>query len=297
MSSIEFDQLTKRYGNVLALDGLSATVRPGRITAFLGANGSGKTTTMRMLLGLAEPTSGTATIGGRRYRELDHPLRTVGALLDQGFHANRSARNHLRIVAMQAGVPASRVDDVLELTGIEYAARRRVGGFSLGMRQRLALASALIGDPETLVLDEPMNGLDPDGIVTMRHFLRQFADNGGTVLVSSHLLAEIAHSADDAIIIDRGRLVSAGPIADLVSRTATIAVTTTDADALSRALALQGARVERIGPDQLSVADLDRAAVGRAALDIGAVILEMRSHGDDLEDIFQSLIHPQEYAS
>jgi ABC-2 type transport system ATP-binding protein len=297
MSSIEFDQLTKRYGNVLALDGLSATVRPGRITAFLGANGSGKTTTMRMLLGLAEPTSGTATIGGRRYRELDHPLRTVGALLDQGFHANRSARNHLRIVAMQAGVPASRVDDVLELTGIEYAARRRVGGFSLGMRQRLALASALIGDPETLVLDEPMNGLDPDGIVTMRHFLRQFADNGGTVLVSSHLLAEIAHSADDAIIIDRGRLVSAGPIADLVSRTATIAVTTTDADALSRALALRGARVERIGPDQLSVADLDRAAVGRAALDIGAVILEMRSHGDDLEDIFQSLIHPQEYAS
>jgi ABC-2 type transport system ATP-binding protein len=186
---------------------------------------------------------------------------------------------------------------VLELTGIEYAARRRVGGFSLGMRQRLALASALIGDPETLVLDEPMNGLDPDGIVTMRHFLRQFADNGGTVLVSSHLLAEIAHSADDAIIIDRGRLVSAGPIADLVSRTATIAVTTTDADALSRALALRGARVERIGPDQLSVADLDRAAVGRAALDIGAVILEMRSHGDDLEDIFQSLIHPQEYAS
>src|SRR3954453_4031109 len=225
---ISFSDVTKRYGSVAALNGFSADIEPGRITAFLGANGSGKTTSMRVLLGLADPTSGTALIGGQRYGELAHPLRTVGALLDQGFQPNRSARNRLRITAGQAQVPQSRVDEVLELVELSDAAKRRVGGFSLGMRQRLGLASALIGDPTVLVLDEPFNGLDPAGIQTMRGFLRGFADSGGTVFLSSHLLAEVAHSADDAIIIDRGRLVSAGPISGLVPKSAGTVVTTTD---------------------------------------------------------------------
>ncbi len=175
MPDLELRQLTKRYGNVIAVDGLTARMSSGRITAFLGANGSGKTTTMRMLLGLSEPDAGTALIGGRRYRDLPHPLRVVGAVLDQGFHPNRSARNHLRIVAAQAGVPAQRVDETLAEVGLLDAATRRVGGYSLGMRQRLNLAAAMVGGPDTLVLDEPFNGLDPAGIQSMRAFLRDFA--------------------------------------------------------------------------------------------------------------------------
>jgi ABC-2 type transport system ATP-binding protein len=217
---IELDGLTKAYGAVTAVRELTATARAGRITAFLGANGSGKTTTMRMLLGLSRPDSGSAVLGGEPYRELPHPLRVVGAVLDQGFHPNRSARNHLRIVAAQAGVPGSRVDAVLRQVGLAEAAGRRVGGFSLGMRQRLNLAAAMIGEPRTLVLDEPFNGLDPAGITSMRQFLREFADSGGTVLLSSHLLSEIAHIADDAIIIDRGHLVTSGPVAGLAPASA-----------------------------------------------------------------------------
>src|SRR3954449_7441694 len=246
---ISFQLVSKRYGPVQALDDLSAEVHPGRITAFLGANGSGKTTSMRLLLGLAEPTAGSATIAGQPYRDLVHPTRTVGAVLDQGFHPNRSARNHLRIVAAQAAMPAERAEEVLDLVELLQAAHRRVGGFSLGMRQRLALASALIGDPEILVLDEPFNGLDPAGIATMRAFLRSFADRGGTVFLSSHLLAEVAHSADDAIVIHRGRLVSAGPVADLSTDPGGLAVTTDDADLLAVTLARRGATVARTGPD------------------------------------------------
>jgi ABC-2 type transport system ATP-binding protein len=217
--SISFHQLVKHYPDVKAVDGLTADVTAGRITAFLGTNGSGKTTTMRLLLGLSDPDSGTAMLYGRPYRELEHPLQVVGAVLDQGFHPNRTALNHLLVVAAQAGVPDSRADDVLELVGLAAAARRRVGGFSLGLRQRLGLATALIGNPSVLILDEPFNGLDPDGISTMRLFLREFADRGGTVLLSSHLLAEVATIADDAIIIRSGRVVRSGPIsgADLES--------------------------------------------------------------------------------
>jgi ABC-2 type transport system ATP-binding protein len=217
MILLAFDRLTKRYGAVTAVDGLSAGIRPGRVTVFLGANGSGKTTSMRALLGLTPPTSGTATIDGRSYRQLSHPARVVGAVLDQGFHPNRSARRHLRIAALQAGMPAGRADELLAYFGLTEAAGRRVGGYSLGMRQRLALATALIGDPGVLVLDEPFNGLDPEGITSLRAFLRRFADDGGTVFLSSHLLGEIEHVADDCIIIDRGRLVAAGPIADLLN--------------------------------------------------------------------------------
>jgi len=217
MYALTFDHLTKRFGALTALDDFTVDVRPGRITAFLGANGSGKTTSMRMLLGLANPTYGAALIGGRRYQDLGYPMRIVGAVLDQGFHPNRSARDHLRLVAREAGMPDNRVDEVLELVGLTTAARRRAGGFSLGMRQRLALGSALVGDPGVLVMDEPFNGLDPDGIATLRSFLRSFADGGGTVFLSSHLLAEVAHSADDAVVIDHGRLVAAGPVTDLAS--------------------------------------------------------------------------------
>ena len=216
MIPLAFDRLTKRYGAVTAVDGLSADIRPGRVTVFLGANGSGKTTSMRALLGLTPPTSGTATIDGRAYRQLGHPARIVGAVLDQGFHPNRSARQHLRIAALQAGMPAERADELLDYFGLTDAAGRRVGGYSLGMRQRLALATALVGNPGVLVLDEPFNGLDPEGITSLRAFLRRFADDGGTVFLSSHLLGEIEHVADDCIIIDRGRLVAAGPIAELL---------------------------------------------------------------------------------
>lgn len=217
MIPLAFAQLTKRYGAVTAVDRLTADIQPGRVTVFLGANGSGKTTSMRVLLGLTPPTSGSATIGGHAYRDLRHPTRIVGAVLDQGFHPNRRARQHLRIAAAQAGVPAQRADDLLGEFGLSDAAARRAGGFSLGMRQRLALATALIGDPGVLVLDEPFNGLDPDGITTLRAFLRRFADDGGTVLLSSHLLSEIEHVADDVVIIDRGALVTAGPLAGLMT--------------------------------------------------------------------------------
>jgi ABC-2 type transport system ATP-binding protein len=295
--SLSFHHLTKRYGAVTALDDLSADVAPGRITAFLGANGSGKTTSMRLLLGLSEPNAGSALVGGRPYASLEHPLRSVGAVIDQGFQPNRSARNHLRITAAQAQVPESRVDSVLELVELTSAADRRAGGFSLGMRQRLALASALIGDPSVLVMDEPFNGLDPAGIQTMRAFLRHFADSGGTVFLSSHLLAEVAHSADDAIIIDHGRLVTAGPIASLVPESAAIIVTSNDADLLGVTLTRRGAGVERTRHDQITVSDVTAEAIGRAAIETGVIILEMRTQGDDLETIFANLIHPKERTS
>jgi ABC-2 type transport system ATP-binding protein len=297
MSRIEFQSLTKHYGSVRALQGFTAAVEPGRITAFLGANGSGKTTSMRLLLGLSEPTAGTATIDGQLYRSLPHPMRTIGAVLDQGFHPNRSARNHLRIVAAQAGVPESRVAEVLHLVELDDAARRNVGGFSLGMRQRLALASAVIGNPSTLVLDEPFNGLDPMGIQAMRAFLRRFADDGGTVFLSSHLLAEVAQSADDAIIIDHGRLVTAGPVDTLVRGDDNVTVTTTDVDTLGAALGRRGASVTRSGGDQLQVAGVSTEVIGRTALEVGAVVLGMRTDSDDLEGIFQTLIQNQEIAS
>ena len=291
MPAITLRGLTKRYGAVTAVDGLTAEVRPGRVTAFLGANGSGKTTTMRLLLGLSEPTSGIALVGDRAYRDLPNPMRTIGAVLDQGFHPNRSARNHLRIVAAQASVSRSRVDDVLALVGLDGVANRRVGGFSLGMRQRLSLASAMIGDPSILVLDEPFNGLDPDGIMTMREFFRDFAGRGGTVFVSSHLLAEVATIADDVIIIEAGRLVTAGAIADLALGTSRISLTTPDADLLAITLGSRGAQVERVGADQLIVAGVSRDDVGRVAVDAGIAVTELRTLGDDLESIFRNLIH------
>jgi ABC-2 type transport system ATP-binding protein len=290
MPDIELSGLTKRYAPVTAVDHLTAHVRAGRITAFLGANGSGKTTTMRMLLELSEPDSGSALLGGRRYRDLPHPLRVVGAVLDQGFHPNRSARNHLRIVAAQAGVSETGVDGVLGQVGRTDATRRRVGGFSLGMRQRLNLAAAMIGQPENLVLDEPFNVLDPAGIQWMRGFLRSFADSGGTVLLSSHLLCEIAHSADDAIIIDHGRLVGAGPIARLAPASRAVRVTTPDVGVLTAALTRAGAEVRLDGNSTVMAFHLSVEEIGRMARDARVLVTEMRSQGDGLEAVFAALI-------
>jgi ABC-2 type transport system ATP-binding protein len=292
-AAIAFEGLTKRFGPLTALDQFTAEVAPGRITAFLGANGSGKTTSMRLLLGLDTPSAGSATLGGQHYRTIARPLQTVGAVIDQGFHSSRTARNHLRIVTGQAGMPGQRTDAVLDLVGLTSAADRRVGGYSLGMRQRLALAAALVGDPEILVLDEPFNGLDPEGIQILRRFLRTFADEGRTVFLSSHLLAEVAHSADDAIIIDHGRLITAGPVHELTPQSAEVLVSTKDADLLAVALNHRGATVRRQAPEQIAVAGVSREVIGSTALDIGAVILEMRSTGDDLESVFATLTTPR----
>ena len=219
MTTIAVEHLTKRYGAVSAVDDLTFRLEPGRITGFLGPNGAGKTTTMRILLGLARPTSGTATINGRPYADLHHPLRHVGALMDPNvFHPGRSGRTALRIVGAPARIPDGRVDEMLDLVGLGEAARRRVGGYSLGMRQRLALAAALLGEPEALILDEPATGLDPEGVHWLRGMLRRMADEGRTVFVSSHLLAEVAQTVDELVVINRGRLVAAGSMAELLGR-------------------------------------------------------------------------------
>ena len=218
MTIIRVHGLTKRYGPVTAVNGLGFEVRAGTVTGFLGPNGAGKTSTLRMLLGLVTPDAGTATINGHPYRELPEPLHQVGAVLEaSSFHPGRTARAHLRIQALAADADSSRVEDVLDLVGLADAADRRVGGFSLGMRQRLGLATALLADPETLILDEPANGLDPEGVRWLRDLMRGFAAEGGTVLVSSHLLAEVAQTVDEVVILDHGRLVAQGPVAELTA--------------------------------------------------------------------------------
>jgi ABC-2 type transport system ATP-binding protein len=216
MATIAVDGLTKRFGAVRAVDELSFEISGAGVTGFLGPNGAGKTTTLRMLLGLVTPDHGQATIERRRYAELDRPARTVGSLLEAtSFHPGRSARNHLRVVARAAGLADRRADEVLEQVGLADAAGRRVGGFSLGMRQRLGLATAMLGEPEVLILDEPTNGLDPAGVRWLRNLLRDLAAEGRTVLVSSHLLAEVAQTVDRVVVVDRGRLVADGTVADL----------------------------------------------------------------------------------
>jgi ABC-2 type transport system ATP-binding protein len=218
MSVIEVRGLTKQFGQVLAVDRLSFTVEAGEVVGFLGPNGAGKTTTLRMLLGLVRPDEGTATINGSAYADLAEPLHQVGAVLEaSSFHPGRTARNHLRVQALAGRADPSRVDDVLELTGLKDAADRRIGGFSLGMRQRLGLATALLPDPELLILDEPANGLDPEGVRWLRDLLRGMAAEGATVLVSSHILAEVAHTVDSVVILDRGRLVTQSSLADLTT--------------------------------------------------------------------------------
>src|ERR1700721_2897140 len=220
---IEARDLTKRYGDKLAVDHLSFTVEPGRVTGFLGPNGAGKSTTMRLILGLDRPHSGTATINGKRYADLAQPLRTVGALLEaRAMHTGRSAYNHLLFLAQSQGLPRSRVDQVLALVGLTEVARKRTGGFSLGMSQRVGIAVALLGDPEVLILDEPVNGLDPEGIRWLRSLLRSLADEGRTVLISSHLISEMALTASDLIVIGQGRLLAQTTVTELSARSTSL---------------------------------------------------------------------------
>jgi ABC-2 type transport system ATP-binding protein len=295
MAVITIEGLTKRFGQVVAVDDLSFEVDQGTVVGFLGPNGAGKTTTLRMLLGLVTPTAGTARIDGRPYRGLPDPVRQVGAVLEaSSFHPGRSARNHLRVVATAAGLPLDRTDQVLDQVGLTQAARRRVGGFSLGMRQRLGLATALLGDPQVLILDEPANGLDPEGIHWLRGLLRQLADDGRTVLVSSHVLAEVAQTVDQVVIIAGGRLVTQSTLAALTARTdQLVRVRTPQAEALQSLLAAQGIQADLDGADQLLAVNTTSEVVGKAAAAAGIVIYEMGVERSNLEDVFLQLTSSQ----
>jgi ABC-2 type transport system ATP-binding protein len=286
--------LTKHYGPVDAVEQLTFSVRAGRIAGFLGPNGSGKTTTLRMLVGLVKPTAGSATINGVPYRELHRPQRQVGVMLDAAAHPARSARNHLRVLAAEARVPAERVDEVLELVDLTSAGHRKVGGFSLGMRQRIGLAGALIGDPAILVLDEPANGLDPEGIRWLRDFLRGLAAEGRTVLLSSHVLAEVAATVDDVVLIARGRLVTQAPLADLLARTGTppLQVRTSSPAALTAVLSGPDVTVTPTGADTLTVVGLSAEAVADAAHAHGIVLYQLAASSTSLEETFFSLTAP-----
>ena len=290
---IVVDGLTKVYPKVRAVDGLSFTVRPGRVTGFLGPNGSGKTTTLRMILNLVTPTQGGATIGGARYADLAEPLSAVGAVLEaSSAHKGRTGRNHLRVVCAAAGYPVRRADEVLDIVGLTPAAKRKFRGYSMGMRQRLGIASAMIGDPQVLILDEPANGLDPEGIRWMREFLRAFASQGRTVFVSSHLLSEMEQLADDVIIIANGKMIANGKINEIVdggAHAGPVRVRTPHVDALTAELLRAGAVVNANGSGALEVRGVDAAAVGRAALAAQAELHELVTERPDLEQVFLEL--------
>jgi ABC-2 type transport system ATP-binding protein len=287
---LEVRALTKRFGETTAVEDLSFAVPAGRITGFLGPNGAGKTTTLRALLGLVAPTAGEALVTGVPYRQLPEPTGTVGAVLEaSSYHPARSGRNHLRVLAAAAGVPSGRVEDVLadvELTG---AAHRRVGGYSLGMRQRLSVAGALLGAPMLLVLDEPANGLDPEGIRWLRDFLRSFAGGGGTVFISSHVLAEVARLADEVAIIHRGRLIAHEPLEALTARAAGgTVVRTPQAEALRDRLAQSGVEAALAAAGELRVA-APPERVGEVAAEAGVVLHELRGEEASLEEVFLEL--------
>ncbi|HEV3496438.1 MAG TPA: ABC transporter ATP-binding protein [Actinomycetes bacterium] len=285
--------LTKTYGTLRAVEDLSFTVEPGTITGFLGPNGAGKTTTLRMLLGLITPDAGSATISGHPYRALPAPNDQVGAVLEaSGFHPARSGRNHLRVYCTVNGYLPDRADRVLELLGLADAGRRPVRGYSLGMRQRLALATALLGDPRVLILDEPANGLDPEGIAWLRRLLRGLADQGRTVLVSSHVLSEVQQLVDQVVILHRGRLVRQGALTELADQQTGVSVRTPHADQLLAALARTGvnqAQLQRTGPDQLQVTGLAAAEIGRLAVAERVELHQLTTEHSDLEKAFLAL--------
>jgi len=289
---IEINGLSKNFGTVRAVDNLSFTVEPGRVTGFLGPNGSGKTTTLRMLLGLVHPSAGTATIGGRDYRELENPSRTVGAVLEAtSFHPARRARTHLRLAARAGGHDERRADEVLGLVGLTADAKRKVGGFSMGMRQRLELATALIGDPDVLILDEPSNGLDPQGIAWLRDFMRYFAGEGRTVLVSSHLLAEMAQTIDDAVIVSFGQLKAKGTLEQITAGMTGIVMRarTPEADRLCAVLTGAGIAFSRITSDEVTMDGVTPQQVGPLLAENRIVLYELVQEGGDLESVFLSL--------
>lgn len=288
---LEFSGLTKRFGAVTAVESFSARVEPGMVTGFLGPNGAGKTTTLRILLGLVSATEGTATIGGVPYASLRHPLRSVGAALEaSSFHPARTAHNHLKIYAQAAGLPLSRVDESLAVVGLESVADRKVGGFSLGMRQRLGLAYALLGDPGVLVLDEPVNGLDPEGIKWMRGLLRTLAAQGRTVLLSSHLLSEVQQSVDNLVIISRGRLVYQGGLEEL-SATEQSLVVADSPDRAGLAAAFAAAELDfDVLRSGLVVRGQEPADLGQIALGAGVPLSSLARKGGGIEEIFLDLV-------
>jgi ABC-2 type transport system ATP-binding protein len=291
--ALEIRSLTKRYGATAAVNDLSFSVPHGSVTGFLGPNGAGKTTTMRVLLGLAAPTQGETFVLGAPYVTLDRPLARVGASLEvTGFHPGRTARNHLRIVAMQGGLDQGRVDHVLAATGMTEYAAQRVGGFSVGMKQRLALSAALLGEPEVLILDEPANGLDPAGVAWLRGFLQRFAADGGAVLISSHILAEVAEAADRVVVIDRGRMLREGPTSDLTDGGSVVIARSPDTAQLRQALEAEGATlVEASGALEVSGLAIER--VGELAARDGLVLHELRTRTNTLEQAFLSLTEPR----
>jgi ABC-2 type transport system ATP-binding protein len=285
---IDVYDLTKRYRRTAAVDSVSFSCAPGTITGFLGPNGAGKSTTLRMLTGLTPPSFGTATVAGRRYRDLPNPGRVVGVMLDAAAqHPGRTGRETVRLAASVLGVPTSRADAMLERVGLSGAAGRRVGAYSLGMRQRLGIAQALLGDPAALLLDEPANGLDPEGIRWMRDLLREFADGGGTVLLSSHLLREVEATADRLVVIGGGKVVAEGDLADLL-RGSGVLVRGLDGEGLAAALAAAGLPVTRAADGALHV-EGSPEAVGRAAAAAGQVLVELRRLDAGLEDWFLGL--------
>jgi ABC-2 type transport system ATP-binding protein len=289
---VEISGLTKHFGTVLAVDHLDFTVEPGRVTGFLGPNGSGKTTTLRMLLGLVTPNEGQATIGGKFYRDLPNPSGTVGAVLEAtSFHPARRARTHLRMVARAGGHDEARADVVLDLVGLTADATRKVGGFSMGMRQRLELASALIGDPDVLILDEPSNGLDPQGIAWLRDFMRYLAGEGRTILVSSHLLAEMAQTIDNAVIVSHGQLKAQGTLESITSGVAQASMhaRTPEADRLCAVLDQAATRFRRLAHDVVAVDGTTPEQLGPLLATNQIILYELTNEGADLESIFLSL--------
>ena len=290
---IVIDRLTKRFGTVPAVDQLSFTVLPGRITGFLGPNGAGKSTTLRALLGLVRPTSGTATFGGIGYQDLKNPQQRVGAVLEPAFHPGRTGRNHLRVLAVTAGVGSGRIDELLHLVGLSDAADRRVGGYSLGMRQRLALAGALLGEPDYLVLDEPANGLDPEGIRWLRGFLRSWAAGGRVVLMSSHIMNEVEATVDDVVVISNGRLIRQSPMQELAAEQRSVKVRVGDLAAAGAVLGRLGLTWQVLqdaaGPYAL-VQTTDLGTVGIALFEAGIPVLELAPQKLDLESEFFALV-------
>ena len=300
---IEVRDLTKRYGEKLAVDNLSFTVEAGRVTGFLGPNGAGKSTTMRLILGLDYPESGTATINGRPYHDLANPLTTVGALLEaKSVHPGRSARNHLLFLAQTQGLPRTRVDEVLDLVGLREVANQRAGSFSLGMGQRLGIAAALLGDPQVLLLDEPVNGLDPEGVLWIRNLMKQLASEGRTILVSSHLMNEMAVTADYLIVIGRGRLITESTTDEVISRSAdkSVRVRTPERDRLTQLITEAGGKVTAGGPPRpgdpangngaelLTVTGLEAARIGEIAAAKSVVLHELTPMAS-LEEAFMEL--------
>ncbi|MEB7502950.1 ABC transporter ATP-binding protein [Arthrobacter koreensis] len=289
---IEADELTKRFGGKTAVDGVTFSVQPGKVTGFLGPNGAGKSTTMRLIVGLDHPSSGSVTVNGKPYARHRMPLHEVGALLEaKAVHPRRSAYNHLRALAATEGIPASRVNEVIDLTGLGPVARKRVGGFSLGMGQRLGIAAALLGDPQTLILDEPVNGLDPEGVKWVRYLVKGLAAEGRTVFISSHLMSEMAVTADHLIVIGRGRILADAPIETVLTggQKERVLVRTDDADALAAALAGDGVEIRREAADELTVLGLPARRIAEAAFSRGILITGLIPQQETLEDAYMEL--------